>query len=201
LVVIAYGRFIFKQAETESEFEAIHRLNYRTFAAELGQYPLTPAGELVDKFHDKNTYFIAVDSGRLAGMISVHDQPPYSIEQRLTSGSVLAQLGPRLLEIRLLAVEPAARYSMVLGGLLWMVYEHARSHSYSHLLISGAEQQASLYERLGFRRLGQAVAMGASLFIPMAAEVAGLPEQVHIGARRWASRTGVNRRSGSKSTR
>jgi N-acyl-L-homoserine lactone synthetase len=188
VVVSQPGRYVFKQAETEQEFAEIHRLNYRTFVAELGQYPDAEGSQHVDKFHDKNTYFIAMDAGRVAGMISVHDQPPYSIEQRLSDKSLLTNLGPRLLEVRLLAVEPSMRHSMVIGGLLWMVYDYARRVRCSHLLISGAEQRVTLYERLGFRSLGPPVAMGASCFVPMAAALADLPKKVHVDVRRWETR-------------
>ena len=142
----------------------------------------------MDKFHDKNTYFIALDAGQVAGMISVHDQPPFSIEQRLSDKSILATMGPRLLEVRLLAVEPSMRHSMVIGGLLWMVYDYARRVRCSHLLISGAEQRVTLYERIGFPRLGPPVAMGASSFVPMAAALADLPDNVQVDVRRWKAR-------------
>ena len=33
------GQYVFKQAESEHEFEQIHALNYRTFVDEIAQYP------------------------------------------------------------------------------------------------------------------------------------------------------------------
>ena len=78
------GGYVFKRAETNEEFEQIHRLNYRTFVAEIPQHRDPGTGRLVDKFHDKNGYFVALDCGRVIGMISVHDQPPFSVADRLS---------------------------------------------------------------------------------------------------------------------
>ena len=52
--------YCFKPAETEAEFEQISRLNHQVFAEEAGQYPASAASVLVDKFHHKNQYVIAV---------------------------------------------------------------------------------------------------------------------------------------------
>ena len=94
-------------------------------------------------------------------MVAVHDRPPFSIADRLEDPGVLARLPGRPLEVRLLAVRPGVRHGAVLPGLLWRVHEHARRHGHSHLLISGVGQRVRLYERLGFRGLGPAVAGGA----------------------------------------
>jgi Flp pilus assembly protein TadB len=86
------GRYVFKIADTPSEFEQIHRLNYRTFVSEIPQHadPGT-GGVLVDKFHAKSTYFIALRDGRLVGMLSAHDRPPFSVAGRLPDPGVLVQ--------------------------------------------------------------------------------------------------------------
>src|SRR5215472_4314135 len=94
------GGYLFKRAETPEEFEQIHRLNYRTFVAEIPQHHDTGDGRLVDKFHAKNTYFIAVRHGRVVGMISVHDQPPFSVADRLSDPSLLTHPDSRPLEVR-----------------------------------------------------------------------------------------------------
>src|SRR5690242_10073321 len=99
------GSLTFKQADSGWAFEQIHRLNYRTFVEEIGQYAPDGSGVLVDRFHDKNKYFIAVQDGRVVGMLAVHDQPPFSVESRLPDPAILRSLGGRLLEVRLLALE------------------------------------------------------------------------------------------------
>jgi aspartate aminotransferase-like enzyme/N-acyl-L-homoserine lactone synthetase len=173
-----HDSLVFKQASTASEFEQIHRLNYRTFAEEIGQYAPDGSGVLVDKFHDKNVYFIAVESERVVGMVAVHDQPPFSAEARLTDPDALDRLGGPLLEVRLLALEAESRNRLVFAGLLWEVYRYAHRLGYSHIIISGITEKLEMYERIGFRRLGDGVASGAATFVPMALSLENPPERL-----------------------
>ncbi|MEO8052635.1 MAG: GNAT family N-acyltransferase, partial [Acidobacteriota bacterium] len=114
-------RYRFKQAETVAEFEQIFHLNHAVFAGELEQHPAQPGERLVDKFHDKNRYVIALAGDRVIGMISVHDQAPFSVAAKLADPSVLDEYG-RLLEVRLLGVDPAHRNGVVMAGLMLGVY-------------------------------------------------------------------------------
>ena len=77
------GDVQFKKAETAEEIEQIHRLNHRIFAEEVGQHAKARDGRLIDKFHTRNSYFIATRGGELVGMISAHDGPEFSIASRL----------------------------------------------------------------------------------------------------------------------
>src|SRR5882724_7907289 len=133
------GRLIIKQADTASEFDQIHRLNYQTFVEEIGEYSPDGSGCLVDRFHDRNTYYVAVEDGCVVGMVAANDRPPFSIEKRLSDSAILEALGGPLLEVRLLALDPDCRNRMVLGRLLWELYSDARRRRYSHLIISGIE--------------------------------------------------------------
>jgi hypothetical protein len=118
-------RYRFKQAETPNEFEQIFRLNHAVFAGELEQHPTQPGARLVDKFHDKNRYVIALVGEEVIGMIAVNREPPFSVAAKLADPIVLNEYG-RLLEVRLLAVDPAHRNGVVMAGLMLGVYEHAR---------------------------------------------------------------------------
>lgn len=158
---------IFKLADSPEEFEQIHRLNYRTFAEEVGQYHADGSGVLVDRFHGKNRYFIALENGSVVGMVAANDQPPFSVESRLTDPATLRSLRGPLLEVRLLALEPSRRRRMILAGIVWELYKYARGRGHSHLVISGVTSRANMYLRLGFRALGPAVSSGAASFIPM----------------------------------
>lgn len=166
--MMQFGRYVFKRAESPQEFEAVHELNYRTFVDELGQYPSTGNGRLVDKFHDKNIYFIGLRDSRIVGMISAHGQPPFSVAQRISNPEILQGPGMRPLEVRLLAVEPEERNGNVLVGLLWTFYKHARDQGYTDLFISGVVDRVPFYQRLGFEPLGPAIAAGEAAFVPMA---------------------------------
>ena len=107
------GSYVFKRAETRQEFEQIHQLNFRTFVHEIPQHSDPGTGRLVDKFHDKSAYFIVVREGRVVGMVSSHDQPPFSVADRLPDPEILERPGTRPLEVRLLALEPDTRNSTV----------------------------------------------------------------------------------------
>ena len=161
------GPYSFKVADTPAEFAQIHQLNYRTFVREIPQHADDQSGELVDKFHEKNRYLIAVRDETVVGMLCAHDAPPFSIAARLPDPAVLTADGVVPVEIRLLAVEPAERQSPVLGGLVWALYQDARDRGYSHFVISGVTEQRSLYEHLGFLPLGPPVGDGRAAFVPM----------------------------------
>ncbi len=182
------GTLVFKQADSEWEFEQIHRLNYRVFAEEIRQYSPDGSGVLVDRFHGKNVYFIALEAGQVIGMVAAHGSAPFSVESRLPEPGILGALGDRLLEVRLLSITSQSRMRMILVQLLWQLYCYARDHSYSHLVISGIADKAAMYERLGFRRLGPPVSCGAASFIPMALPLHSPPECFVRQARAFSTR-------------
>ena len=180
----------FKAASTEAEIEQIHRLNHETFVDEVGQCRPTDDGRLVDKFHDKNTYFVAKRAGEVVGMVAVHDQPPFSIADRLPDPEILSRIGGRALEVRLLVVRRDIRHGMVMPGLVLAIFDHARLQNHTHALISGLQQRVPLYEKMGYRALGPAVRSGSAEFVPMSCEFASLPESSRRMVGRWRARLG-----------
>jgi aspartate aminotransferase-like enzyme len=183
--MLRVGEYVFKRAETSDELEQIHRLNYRTFVSEIPQHADPGTGRLVDKFHDKNAYFIALLENRVVGMVSVHDQPPFSVADRLSDPSILHRPGTRPLEVRLLAVEPSRRNSTVFFGLIWLIYEHSRQNGYTHLYISGIEDRLPLYRQLGFEPLGPAVRCGQANFVPMVVTIGQLTRKHERAIHLW----------------
>lgn len=182
-------RYRFEKAETPGHFDRISRLNHSVFAGELEQYSERPDGRIVDKFHDKNHYVIALFGEDLIGMISLHDQPPFSVAGKLADPAVLGSYG-RLIEVRQLAVEPAHRNGVVMAGLMLGVYEYARD--YDAIVISGHVDKSGLYRELGFRDLGPPVASGQALYVPMAIRVAELAAR----QARWQRRLGAGQPAG-----
>jgi hypothetical protein len=170
------GRYTFKRADRACEFDQVHALNHSTFVREIPQHDDPGDGRLVDKFHDKNLYFIALRGERVVGMVTLHGQAPFSVAGRLPDPAVLVAPGVRPLEIRLLAIEPDERQGPVLGGLLWIVYEHVLRGDHTHLFISAFEDRLNLYRRLGFETLGPAVSSGQARFIPMCIPVTRMAE-------------------------
>ena len=183
--MLRVGQYVFKRAETNQEFEQIHRLNHRTFVGEIPQHPDTGNGLLIDKFHKKNAYLIVLRESRVVGMVSAHDQPPFSVAERLREPGILDRQGTRPLEVRLLAIEPEERNSTMFFGLIWSLYEYARSHGYTHLYISGVEERLALYQRLGFVALGPAVASGKASFVPMVLTIGQLPVKIQRVKQLW----------------
>ena len=87
--------YVYKRAESATEFEQIHAMNYATFVREIPQHQDSGDGRLVDKFHDRNLYFIALRGDKVVGMLAVNDQPPFSIVSRLPDPSILTAPGLR----------------------------------------------------------------------------------------------------------
>ncbi|HYV35031.1 MAG TPA: aminotransferase class V-fold PLP-dependent enzyme [Gemmataceae bacterium] len=186
--MLQVGRYVFKCADARHEFEQIHRLNYQTFVGEIPQHADNGDGFLVDKFHRKNAYFVVLKDDRLVGMLSVHDQAPFSVAERLSDPSILTRPGTRPLEVRLLAVEPEERNSNVFFGLIYTMYTHAVEQGYTHLFISGVEGRLDLYEQIGFAPLGPAVRSGQASFVPMVLEVNQLPYRIKRMKNLWEMR-------------
>jgi aspartate aminotransferase-like enzyme/N-acyl-L-homoserine lactone synthetase len=184
------AQYSFKLAASPHELEQVHRLNYRTFVREIHQHADPGTEYLIDKYHHKNRYFVALRGQHVVGMLAVHDQPPFSVAERLSDPDVLERLGARLLEVRLLAIEPGERHSLVFAGLMWSLYQYARRAGYTHVVGSGVADRQSLYERLGFRTLGPAVPSGEATFVPMALALDELPEQIRRDIELWKRRIG-----------
>jgi aspartate aminotransferase-like enzyme len=186
--MLRVGHYIFKCADTRQEFEQIHCLNYRTFVSEIPQHPDTGTGMLVDKFHGKNAYLIVLREDRVVGMLSAHDEPPFSVAERLPDPGMLTSPGMRPLEVRLLAIEPRERNSILLGGLMWELHLFTQAHGHTHLFISGVDGRLEMYEKLGFVRLGPSVRGGNASFVPMMMPLNGLSDKLVRMRNMWEQR-------------
>src|SRR2546421_9262585 len=100
---------IFKFATEEWEFEAIHRLNYKTFVEEIPQHHTAPSHRLVDKFHAENTYLICLEDQKLVGMLAARGQRPFSLDQKLPELDSYLPAGRHVFEVRLLAIDKSYR--------------------------------------------------------------------------------------------
>ncbi len=186
--MLRVGHYLFKQAESKQEFDEVHCLNHRTFVDEIPQHEATGTGILIDKFHHKNVYLIAKREERVVAMVSAHDQPPFSVADRLPQPEILYKDSTRPLEVRLLAIEPGERNNTLFFGLIWTLYAYAQKHGYTHLFISGVAKRLGLYQRLGFVPLGPAVGRGEASFVPMMQVVGQLPEKLEHMKKMWETR-------------
>jgi aspartate aminotransferase-like enzyme len=186
--MLRVGCYSFKVADAPHELEQVHRLNHRTFVDEIPQHEPTGTGLLVDKFHHKNTYLIVLRGDKLVGMMSVHDQPPFSVASRLPDPSILQRPGTKPLEVRLLAIEPAERNGTMFFGLIWFFYNYAIDRAYTHVYISGYEDRFDLYKRIGFKAIGPAVKSGQAQFVPMELDVREMPARMLRLKEIWEAR-------------
>lgn len=157
----------FKIADQDWEFEAIHRLNYKTFVEEIPQHVQAPSGLLVDKFHHENTYVVCLEGRRLVGMVAMRGQRPFSLDHKLPQLDSYLPAGRKIVEIRLLSVEKEYRNGYVLRGLLDVVISHGKSQGFNLAIISGTTRQEKLYRHLGFTAFGPLVGTADALFQPM----------------------------------
>src|SRR6266403_158168 len=160
-------QLVFKCASEDWDFEAIHRLNYKTFVAEIPQHQATPSQRLVDKFHAENTYLICLCGRKLAGMLAVRGNRPFSLGQKLENLDSYLPKGRKICEIRLLAIEKKFRGAQVLQGILALLWQHGIERGYDLAIISGTTRQFKLYQHLGFVPFGPVVGSGEAQFQPM----------------------------------
>ncbi len=158
---------VFKIASEDWEFEQIHRLNYRTFVNEIPQHAPNPEGRLVNRFHAENTYIICLQGRRLAGMLALRAKRPFSLDGKLPNLDVYLPKGRTPVEVRLLAVEPEFRKTVVFTQLFEHVVRHCLTEGYDIAIISGTTRQAKLYRHLGFIPFGPLVGTDQASYQPM----------------------------------
>lgn len=157
----------FKIASEPAEFEAVHRLNYKTFVEEIPQHANNPEERLVDKFHAENTYAICLHGDRLVGMVAGRPNRPFSLDHKVPNLDALLPPGRRVLEVRLLSVEKEFRNGFVFSRLVGLLAQHFRDLGFDLAIISGTVRQLRLYKHLGFVPFGPVVGVGEAQFQPM----------------------------------
>ncbi len=157
----------FRIAAEASDYEQIFRLGYETFVEEIPQHPPNAARRHVDRFHEENTYLVAVDGDSVVGMMALRGRRPFSLDQKLGDVDKYLPAGRRVCELRLLAVRPAYRHGFVFRGLVDLLLEVGRERGYDLAIISGTLRQSKLYRHLGFVPFGPLVGTEEAPFQPM----------------------------------
>lgn len=161
----------FKRADCDIDFDRIHRFNHQVFAEEVAQHSIHEDNLLVDKFHYKNNYFIAEYNDEIIGMICIHTQAPFSIEEKYPNFRNHFKDISEVAEVRLYAIQPKFRKHPYLAwGLIFCIVKFSESTNIHYVAISGIEEQKKLYEKLGFYALSAAVKSGNAYFYPMLLE-------------------------------
>lgn len=156
-----------KIADTAAEFAQIARLNYATFVEEIPQHESNPDRALVDKFHAENRYFIVKRSGDIVGMLALRNQRPFSLDAKIPNLNDFVEPYNALCEIRLLAIEPSQRHSLVLRELFRAAFAHCVDQNYDGALISGRVEHIPLYRKLGFKAFAAPVGKPGAMYQPM----------------------------------
>jgi aspartate aminotransferase-like enzyme len=157
----------FKIATEEWEFEAIHRLNYKTFVEEIPQHERNPEQRLVDKFHAENTYAICLAGNEVVGMVCGRAQRPFSLDKKVPDLDAHIPKGYKILEVRLLSVEKQYRNGYVFSKVVGLVAQHFKDLGFDLAVISATTRQLRLYKHLGFVPFGPLVGTGDAQFQPM----------------------------------
>ena len=125
-----------KIASEPWEFEQIHALNHQTFTGEIPQHAPSPSGRLVDRFHEDNVYVIGVRERRVAGMIAIRRQRPFSLDHRLPNLDEYLPEGRAICELRLLAIEKGDRRGRLLPAIFDYVWRYCLGQGFDLAVIS-----------------------------------------------------------------
>ncbi len=158
---------IVKLATENWEFEQLFGLNYQTFVDEIPQHQENETRQLVDKFHDKNKYIIALQGKKLIGMMSINENRPFSLDNKLSNLESYLPPFSNGFEIRLLAVKNEMRGTLVFMKMFAKLYEIIEERKYDIGLISGILSQQKLYSKIGFVPFGPLVGNPPAQFQPM----------------------------------
>ena len=163
--------YTFQIACSEKEFALIHKLNYKTFALEIPQHEQNDTECLIDKFHKENTYIICMDDDKLAGMVAVRGNRPFSLDAKIPELDSYLPEGRKVCEIRLLAVEPDYRNSLVFWGIVKALSKYCRENGYEYAVVSGTTRQLKLYAHMGFKPFYHIVGKEGATYQPLYATI------------------------------
>ena len=157
----------YKVATESWEFEQIFQLAYETFVEEIPQHQPNALRRHVDRFHDENTYLIAIDQDQVVGMLAIRGERPFSLDEKLGNVDPYLPSERNVCELRLLAVRRAYRRGTVFRGLIDILISHGRARGFDLAIISGTLRQEKLYRHLGFVPFAGRVGTAEAPFQPM----------------------------------
>jgi len=158
---------ILKQATELHEFLQIHQLNYKTFVEEIPQHQQNTNKMLVDKFHNKNKYIIAMKGLQVIGMVCYNSDRPFSLDTKIQDLDQYFPHHTKLVEIRLLSVCQEERKTRVAYRLFQYLAQTLMQLNVDAAIISGTTRQIRLYASMGFTPFGPLVGNTGALYQPM----------------------------------
>jgi aspartate aminotransferase-like enzyme/ribosomal protein S18 acetylase RimI-like enzyme len=163
---------------TTDDFEAIRRINHRTFAEEIPQHDARPDGLLVDRFESDSLFIVARSNNEIVGMLALRYARPFALDAKVVNLDTHLPAGRRPCEVRLLAVDPTHRRGPVLRGLLSRLVRECDSRGLDLAVLSATTRQLKLYEHLGCVPFGDRVGTEAAAYQPMYVTREALIERV-----------------------
>jgi N-acyl-L-homoserine lactone synthetase len=158
---------VIKLADQDAEFHQIHQLNYKTFVEEIPQHTPNEDKILVDKFHSKNKYIVALHGEQLIGMVCYNQVRPFSLDEKIPDLDRYLPAYNNLAEIRLLAVASSARKITVAYRLLQYLCATLIRQGIDSAIISGTTRQTRLYTSMGCTPFGPLVGKEGAFYQPM----------------------------------
>jgi len=160
------SNLIIKMASS-AEFDKIHALNHQIFAKEIPQHPQNAQEILIDSFHEKNTYFVAMEGEELIGMICYNAIRPFSLDRKLPNLDSWLPFHKKLVEIRLFAVKPEKRKTGVAIALLKATIVNLINKGYDLGVVSAITREIPMYSSMGGVPFGALVGTEEAPFQPM----------------------------------
>lgn len=142
---------------SEQEFEKIHKLNHQIFASEIPQHKKREDEKLVDAFHQKNTYIVAMEGEELIGMVCYNAIRPFSLDKKMDNLDAYLLPHKKLLEVRLFAVKKDKRKQGVALAMLKQLIPSLISQGYDLGVISASLKELELYDNIGAVPFGSLV--------------------------------------------
>jgi N-acyl-L-homoserine lactone synthetase len=152
---------------TKDEFDKIHQLNHETFADEIPQHEKRPDGKLIDSFHEKNTYIVALEGDELVGMVCYNPIRPFSLDKKLKNLDEYLPAYSKLVEVRLFAVKKNKRKQGMALGMLKVLIPSLIAQGFDLGVISGSVNELELYKSIGSVAFGPLVGSEKALYQPL----------------------------------
>ncbi len=152
---------------TADELDKIHQLNHETFAEEIPQHEKRPDGKLLDAFHEKNTYIVALEGEELVGMVCYNSIRPFSLDKKLNNLDEYLPAHNKLVEVRLFAVKKNKRKQGIAISMLKVLIPSLIAQGYDLGVISGSVNELELYKNIGSVPFGPLVGTEKALYQPL----------------------------------
>jgi predicted N-acetyltransferase YhbS len=159
---------------SQEEFDRIHQLNHAIFAEEIPQHEKQADGKLIDAYHTRNTYVLALLEEELVGMVCYNAERPFSLDRKMESFDAFLPPHNNLVEIRLFAVKKALRKQGIAIKMLQLLIPHLISKGYDLGVISASLKELELYHNIGAVPFGELVGTTEVPYQPMYFHIANL---------------------------